>query len=445
MVVERLRPAAAPRGRVGGRLAGRVIPVLGAALLAGCGGGSGGGGPRPTGCSVVEQNQFVYDTMLDIYLWNDEMPRVDPADFDSPEALLEALKVPEDRFSFIRSTAADDAFFGDGQFVGVGLRSDQPTPDELRIVEVFEGGPADGGGLQRGDRILSVNGRPIEDILADEGFSASLGPQEVGVEVDFTWRTTAGDEKSATVVKAVVTIPPVAAVEILDTAAGELGYMEFRTFVEPAAGPLQDTFATFKAAGLEQVVIDLRYNSGGLLSIAELFADLAGGAGAEGNPIYTIEYNEENSDRNRTVLFRNRTNSLAPSRLLFITTDSSASASEMVINSLEPFYEVVLVGAQTLGKPVGQVAVDFCQKTLRPVSFRTVNALGEGDFFDGLPVDCTAVDDLDTPLGDPTEASLAEAIHYAETGACSGPAAAAASTSAKPTRIDARWRDLDAD
>ncbi len=408
-----------------GRLRSRVCVFFGAALLTACGGGGGGGGTTTradlSGCSVAEQNRFVYEAMQDVYLWNDELPVVDPASFESPEALLAALRVPQDRFSFINTIAADEAFFGGGQFVGIGLRSDQPEPGVLRIVEVFEGGPADRAGLQRGDRVLSVNGRPIAEVLDEEGFSASLGPAEIGVEVTMSWRTPDGRERAATLVKAVVTIPPVAMVSILDSAAGPVGYLEFRNFVETASGPLQDAFATFKAAGVTQVVLDLRYNGGGLLTIAELFADLAGGGGAAGQPIYSLEYNAENSFRNETVPFRDRPASLAPQRLVFITTGATASASEMVVNALEPFYDVALVGERTLGKPVGQLAVPFCDKVLRPVSFRTVNALGEGDYFDGLPVDCPAEDDLDTPLGDPSEASLAEALHYIETGACSTP------------------------
>jgi hypothetical protein len=431
-----------------GRFLARVGVVCAGALLTACG-GSGGGGTTTradlTGCSVVEQNQFVYEAMQDLYLWNDELPVVDPASFASPQALLDALRVPQDSFSFIRAAATDEAFFGDGQFVGVGLRSDQPEPGVVRIVEVFEGGPADRAGLQRGDRVLSVNGRPIEEILEEEGFSASLGPAEVGVEVDVTWRRPDGRELAATIVKAVVTIPPVAMVSVLDSAAGPVGYMEFRTFVETAAGPLEDAFATFKTAGVDQVVLDLRYNSGGLLTIAELFADLAGGGGAVGQPIYSLEYNAENSFRNETVLFRDRPASLAPQRLVFITTATTASASEMVINALAPFYDVALVGERTRGKPVGQLGVTFCDQVLRPVSFRTVNALGEGDFFDGLPVDCAAEDDLDTPLGDPSEASLAEALHYIETGACSTPPAAVADQARKPAVRGEGWRLPDAD
>jgi hypothetical protein len=101
-----------------------------------------------------------------------------------------------------------------------------------------------------------------------------------------------------------------------------------------------------------------------------------------------------------------------------ITTPSSASASELVINALRPFIPVVVIGDRTYGKPVGQYQVDFCDKTLAPVSFSLRNANGEGDFFEGFPPDCPAADDIEHDLGNAEEASLREALTFAATGAC---------------------------
>ena len=115
-----------------------------------------------------------------------------------------------------------------------------------------------------------------------------------------------------------------------------------------------------------------------------------------------------------------------------VTTPASASASELVINGLEPYavqlgFTVRIVGDDTFGKPVGQGGVDYCldpdsgelTQRLRVVAFETVNVLGEGGYFDGLPVDCAADDDVSTALGDPAEASLAAALELLETGQCS--------------------------
>jgi hypothetical protein len=124
-----------------------------------------------------------------------------------------------------------------------------------------------------------------------------------------------------------------------------------------------------------------------------------------------------------SVPFHSEPDALTLEKIVFITSQGSASASELVINSLEPYFsdiELALVGSRTFGKPVGQFAFDFCDESfrLRAVTFRSVNANGQGDYFNGLPVDCAAADDIFNPLGDPNEASLAAALEYMGTGSC---------------------------
>jgi hypothetical protein len=421
-----------------------LLPAL-AVLLAGCG-GSSNDGPQPTGCSIAEQNQFVYDVMRDIYLWNDRIPVVDAATFDSPEALLAAIAVPEDNFSFIASAAADDAFFGEGQFAGLGFRSEQTAPDEQRVLDVFEGSPAGLGGLARGDAIIAVNGRPIGEVLAEEGFSASLGPPELGVTVALDWENVAGERFSEVFEKAVVTIPPVSAASVIDTPLGPVGYLLFRNFVDPAVGELDRAFLALDEAGVRELVVDLRYNSGGLLTVAQVLANLIGGEITQAQVQYFVEYNADNSFRNEAVAFRDRNGALDLQRVVFITTGSTASASELVTNSLSPYIDVVLIGDTTFGKPVGQLGYVFCENILRPVSFRLANADGVTDYFDGFPPDCLAADDIERALGDPAEASLAEALLYLETGACTGGPAGAALERQRAAKPEARtrWRPLDA-
>ena len=137
----------------------RISIILASAtlVLASCGGGGGTTAvvPPPATCSTVGQNQFVLDLMQDIYFWYDRVPNVDPADFSSPENLMDSVKYDAlDRFSFINDQAADEAFFGEGQFVGVGVGTRFTGVTELKVSEVFPGGPAALAGLVRGDEIL---------------------------------------------------------------------------------------------------------------------------------------------------------------------------------------------------------------------------------------------------------------------------------------------------
>ena len=185
---------------------------------------------------------------------------------------------------------------------------------------------------------------------------------------------------------------------------------------------LDEAFAALSQAGVTELVLDLRYNGGGLVDVAVHLSSLIGGALTAGQSFATFTHNARNAFRNETLRFADATGA-APtlSRLIVITTRSSASASELVINGLRPFMPVVLIGDATYGKPVGQYLIEFCSKVLAPVSFSLKNANGEADYFDGFAPTCVAGDGIDRELGDPEEASLAEAFHYIRHGSCSAP------------------------
>ncbi len=403
-----------------------LLGVAGATLSA-CGGGDDTittvtDVPAPVACSVSEQNKFVNDTMRDIYFWVDSLPDVNPDDFASPEELLEALRFQSlDRFSSIGDAAADDAFFSDSQFIGVGIGLFTDADNRVFITQAFGDGAAAAAGMARGDELLSINGEDIASILAGQGISAAFGANDIGVQADVSFRTLAGDEVAATLTKDLVTIEPVPAVTVLDVDGVATGYLAFRDFVDPAFDALAQAFATINAAGVDEMILDLRYNGGGLLSVAEFLGNLLGGATTAGQTFYSLTHNQFNSGLNFTELYADELDALDLNRLIVITSGGTASASELVLNALEPYMDVVLIGKTTTGKPVGQYGFSFCGKILRPISFQIVNANGEGDYFDGIEPDCLADDDLTHALGDPAEGALAEAINYLQTGSCSVP------------------------
>lgn len=407
---------------------GRLLPALAALALAACGGGGSGGlAPGAGECAIPQQNTAVYETMQEFYLWYEELPELDPRGFESPQALLEALRfVPLDRFSYITTQAEEEALFGAGQFVGLGFRT-ATGGGAVRAGDVFEGGPAHGAGLVRGSSILAVDGVPIADVLAQPGgFSAALGPAEIGYEVTLDFRNPDGQESSATIAKEVVTIPPVTAVRIFEVNGAAAGYLVLRNFVEPSIPALNTAFAELRAAGVTRLIVDLRYNGGGLISVLEHMADLLGSRIAPGAVFASYQYNDKNSARDQDFLFRTTPlpAALDLEQLVFITTPATASASEMLINGMPPYVFTTTVGRETFGKPVGQLGFLFCEKVLRPVSFRTVNSLGVGDFFDGIPAGCPADDTLDVAFGVAGESSFDTAVHWLEHGFCPPTAAA---------------------
>ncbi len=412
------------RSRIG-RLSGLPAGVAALALLAACGGGSDGPvavpPPPPDACGDDAQKQFVLDVMRDIYFWVDELPAgVDPNAFATAEDLLAALLfTPLDRFSFIGDAATEDAFFSDSQFIGVGVGL-TTRGDQVFVTQVFGDGPAAASGLARGDELLVVNGIAVPDALAGDGISAAFGPNEIGVTVTLRARDLAGLETDYVLFKDLVTIEPVPASGILDLDGRAVGYVAFRDFVDPAFDALDAAFDQLAAAGITELVLDLRYNGGGLLSVSEYLGDLLAG-GLAGQLYYSRRHNAANANFDETRRFVARNNALTLSKLVVITTGGTASASELVINGVTPYLDVTLVGDTTFGKPIGQYGYEFCGKILRPASFALENSLGSSDYFDGFDPDCAATDDLTRPLGDAQEAMLAEALDVLRNGTCTTP------------------------
>jgi C-terminal processing protease CtpA/Prc len=423
-----------------GRFLGAAL-VWCAAALAGAGTLAAQSGPA--NCSIVSQNIFVRDVLTDLYYWYQHLPDLDPVDFDSPAAYLDAVRYrPQDSsFSYIAPREADEAFFGESQYIGFGF-SWRVAGDGARVTQVFPDGPASEAGLARGSRFLEINGRSIAQLEASGDIANVFGPNEAGVQARIVFEDRAGVSRRATIAKRVVTIPTVSLTRVYEADGRRVGYIFFRNFVTPSSAALDDAFGALREAGAEELILDLRYNGGGLVSVAQHLADLIGAARTTGEVFAEYFHNDKNAFRNHTLRFAETSRALGPPRLIVIATGASASASELIVNALRPFIPVVLVGATTFGKPVGQYGIEFCDKVLAPVSFTLRNARGEGDYFGGFAPDCPADDDVAHDLGDPNEASLAAALTVARTGSCGTPAAAPART---PDRLRPRltgWEQL---
>jgi C-terminal processing protease CtpA/Prc len=417
------------------------------ALLAGLALSCGGGGSSPTSpdtggtagstsCSTAGQCTFVRDTLQSYYYWYKELPNPDVSSFSSPEAYLEAVRYRplDSSFSYITSKASSDAFYSESQFIGFGISSLQTGELEMRLAQVFPGSPAGDAGMDRGDYLVALGGKAVADLLRTGEINTIFGPEQVGYPLEFTWRSPGGAQRSATLTKRLVTIPTVSQTALLEAGSARVGYVHFRNFVTPSVEALNAAFTQLRDGGATDLVLDLRYNGGGLVSVAQHLAGLIGGDPLVGQVFVQFTHNDKQSSRNTAYRFEAKPQALAVTRLVAITTRGSASASEAVINGLRPYMDVKVVGDATYGKPVGQYGFEFCQKVLYPVSFLVANARGEADYFNGIPADCAAADDVDHALASPQEASLAEALHVVRYGRCSGRAAAEA-------QVQARFRE----
>jgi C-terminal processing protease CtpA/Prc len=400
----------------------KFLYMLVAATLtfAGCSSSDGGGAGPQVGTPACEndaQKQFVLDVMRDIYFWYDLLPaNVDLSQYASPEELLAFLITfqPLDNFSFITTAEADAQFFDEGQFEGFGFSTRFEAADDLRFTRVFSGSPAAMAGFQRGQRILELDGRTIAEIEANEGVGVVFDQSPL----EFTIQELDGTVlPPVTVSHDIVTIDPLPQWRVIDIGGVPVGYVEFATFVSTADPVFSNVFSDFNAAGVTDVIIDMRYNGGGLVNTARLLGDYLGGA-VPGQIFSFTVFNDKNTFRNETELFEQIANSMNLSRLVVIATSGTASASELIINSMETHADVTIVGDTTFGKPVGQVGALFCDKILRATAFETLNSLNEGGYFNGLAVDCPAADDLSEVVGSATDPNLLAALTYLETGAC---------------------------
>jgi carboxyl-terminal processing protease len=432
-----------------------AIAIAAAALVAGCGGkGAGTGTGQPVGadaCSVTNQKQFTFNVVREWYLFTDLLPQsVDLNAFPTATALLDSMTATaraqqRDRFySFITSIQSEQSLLSSGQTSGFGVQTFiRSATSQVFFVEVFEGSAAADAGLVRGDELLAVgtssaNLQTVASLLATpNGLSNALGPSTAGTARTLRWRNASGQETTREIVKRDYTITPVPQAQLrLIARPGQapVGHLTLRSFISTADAQLRSAFATFRQNNVRDVIIDLRYNGGGLVSTAELLLNLL--AGDQTNQVsYETRFNPAKTSSQQTIRLTRLAETIPALRIAFITTGLSASASELVINSLAPYAQVAIVGERTSGKPVGQFAFDIgaCDFRLRLVTFKSVNRNGDGDYFTGLPdaayarggdSTCSATDDLTRLPGDSAESMTSTALGWLGSGSCATPIAA---------------------
>lgn len=381
----------------------------------------------PASCAVDEQKQWILDTMREVYLWNDQIPEeVDLAAYETPEEVVVALRQGDDRWSRAADKATSDALTMQGKYVGTGMSLARDDRGRMRVAFAHADSPAGRAGIIRGDVIYAVGEKTVAQRDADNDWKGAWGEPEPGtaVMIEVHAGDLADDEVDPTNLRTIelvsdwVQIVTVPHHDVLDVGGHKVGYLLFWTFVGIAYDELDAAFTDFAAAGVDTVVVDLRYNGGGLIAVARYLIDLLAAAEHAGEVAYRVEFNAGFAGENGVEHLKRQPHSVPLDRVIFLTTKKTLSASELVINSVAPWVDVFLVGARTGGKPVGSRYFEFCDKLLQAITFRFTNAAGISDYFDGLPVVCERDDDLDHALGDPAEAMLAGALDLLTGASC---------------------------
>jgi carboxyl-terminal processing protease len=438
-------------------IARNSIAVAVSLALVACGGGGssgappvqGGNTPTPTpttsACSLSARQDFAKAVIDEWYLFPELVATgVNKASFSDVQGYLDALVAParaqsRDRFfTYITSIREENAFFNSGSSAGFGIRLSYNTSgNRVFVIEAFEGAPGLAQGLDRGVELLAIgtssgNLQTVSSLMASGGAQAvsnALGPSEPGVTRVMRIREVGGAEREITVTKADFALDPVSnryGAKILDDNGKKVGYLNLRTFIDTADADLRNAVEGFRQQGVTEVIVDVRYNGGGLVRIAELMGDLLG-RDRVGQVFSRTTLRASKASQNETDLFGAQSQAIAATKIAFIGTGSTASASELVANAFIPYLNAntALVGANTFGKPVGQFAFDKaeCDDRIRAVTFKTENAAGRGEYFTGLasvmPVTCRAADDIFVQLGEPNEASIAVALQFLRTGGAS--------------------------
>nr|WP_068862895.1 S41 family peptidase [Erythrobacter dokdonensis] len=461
------------------KVARTALSAVLACALVGCGGGGSSAppvavnptpAPTPTptntACSLRAQQDFADSVLNEWYLFPSLLANANPAAFNDLNDYLDARVAParaqnRDRFfTFATSIAEENALINSGASAGFGIRLFfDSQANRVFVTEAYEGANGLAAGLDRGSEITAIgtssaNLQSVSSLMSSGGPQAvinALGPSTAGTTRVLRFTQPSGPTIERSITKTDFALDPISdryGALIINEGGKRVGYLNLRTFiVADAANQLRNAFGQFGAEGVSELIIDLRYNGGGLVDVADTLGDLMG-QGLTGQVWSKTVLRASKAGDNQTRVFRSEANAITPTRIAFITTGASASASELVTNSMIPYLgnNMALVGANTFGKPVGQFGFDLaaCDLRVRAVTFQTVNADDEGEYFTGLasvvPNTCRAGDDLSRPLGDPREASIAAALDFLAGRSCTAISSAAGDISATGMTQSQRMR-----
>ena len=390
--------------------------------------------PTPAAVSDLVKDSALLNTR-DLYLWYSQIPATFKAhDYADPGKLMDAIHpysiesgftAPVDRWSFgmlkkdwdnlsggIASSTASTT--SDGDFgISVFFKAD----GDLRVRSAERLSSAGMLGVERSWRVTKINGSTDITISNAQYIIDNVYKSKSST---FTFIKPDGTSVDLTLTASHYKTQPVYMDSVYNINNKKIGYLVFSSFIGDTAqiaSDLNRVFTKFSNNSVSDVVIDLRYNGGGYVSISQLMANYLAPQSANGSLMMKEMYNDKNSQYNLSTNFH-KIGGLNLSRIYFIVTTGTASASELLINNLKPFMDVKLVGPTTThGKPVGFFPVPVGDWYVFPVSFRSVNNAGSGNYFSGIPVTNSVADGLDKNWGDVLESSLSSALKHITTGA----------------------------
>jgi C-terminal processing protease CtpA/Prc len=433
----------------------------------------------------ISENNFLRSWSHDTYLWYKEIPDLNPANYRNTQDYFELLKTnavtasgkDKDQFHFYYDSDEWERLSESGVTYGYGLElswvSSVP-PRELIVAFTQPNSPAAMANIPRGAKLLKIDGVDLVSASTEAEINTlndGIYPSAIGqVHTFLIQELGASSPREVVLQSASVTSVPVQNVKTIDTATGKVGYLTFNDHIATAEQGLIDAVNQLDAAGINDLVLDLRYNGGGYLAIASQLAYMiAGNTATTGKVFEKIQFTDKYPTKNpvtgedllpepfysTSLGFSVSEGQALPTldlpRVFVLTSSDTCSASEAVMNGLRGVgIQVIQIGKKTCGKPYGFYAQPNCGTTYFTVQFRGVNAQNFGDYSDGFvpsTVDdskakvrgCEVTDDFTRNLGDANEKRLAAALYYRTNNQC--PSASVAIGVMKKTGTSVEDRD----
>jgi C-terminal processing protease CtpA/Prc len=398
--------------------------------------------------TTAEINQWILDYMDLAYYWSEDMPTIDTETESDPETFFyQLLKTPEDRWSFITDDIDEllDYFQGITKSMGYSIQLyylNSNSEQLVAIVEyVYSDTPASEAGLDRGDMIVEIDNQIItldnyEELLSLETMEITLGTITNSTLVELT--------PTVNLVAREINTNPIVKDTILEIDDIKIGYLAYTSFISNYDDQLVDVFTEFKSSNIDELVLDLRYNGGGSVNTALLMASLIAPSSAINDVFINEIWNTNLTEYNDTLKLYEQEANVNLDNLYVLTTEGTASASEMVIYGLEPYMNIIQIGDTTTGKYYASITLYDEERThdwgIQPLVLRAENKTNSINYSEGLPYDYEA-DDIyyNAPLGDPEEQFFEIAISLITTGSIP---ATSQIQSTKTSIISKKYNDL---
>lgn len=399
-------------------------------------------------------DRWIDDTMRVWYYWKQDIPHTNDLNYFSPpfEFFASVLSEQDGKdgqpFSTIDSLDAPATRGVPSTDYGYGFQyttnhvEDNDTALYARLLYVSPDSPAGEAGLERGDWILEMDGEPITEnnysrLNGGEGITLTVGYYDAAQDTILAYA-----EPQTLAPARTFYDNPVHYRNVYVSGSKRVGYLVYNHFTGGLTessteydDDLREAFSYFATEQVNEFVLDLRYNNGGQLSCASLLCAMLAPSSALGQTLAYLEFNESIGEQEMVFdesLIQGGAN-LNLSRLYVLTSTETASASEMLINCLKPYMEVVLVGGTTVGKNVASRAFvnEELMLDMRPIVCKLYNADRESEYAEGFTADVSVDENGDMarflPFGNPDELMLYTALNLIN-GTQSGTQQAAAQT-----------------